>query len=73
MSRVFHSRATRAHLPTTARTKPSSTQERCLFGSGREILEQIADATSRVTLSVYLQKKKQLDRQWSEIFPSALA
>ncbi len=60
----------RAHLPITARTKPSSTQERCLFGSCREILKQIAGTSSLVTLSVYLQKK-QFDRQWSEIFPEA--
>ncbi len=42
-------------------------QDWCLFGSGREILEQIADTSSLVALSVYLQKK-QLDRQCSEIF-----
>ncbi len=50
------SRATRAHLPITARTKPSSKQEWCLFGPGREILEQIAGASSLVTLSIDLQK-----------------
>ncbi len=50
------SRARRAHLPMTARAKPSSTQERCLFGSGREILEQIVGTSSLVTLSVYLLK-----------------
>ncbi len=39
----------------TARTKPSLTQERRIFCSFREILlEQIAGASSLVTLSVYL-------------------
>ncbi len=42
---------------------------RRLFGSCREILEQIAGTPSVVTLDVDLQK--QLDRQWSEIFPAA--
>ncbi len=42
---------------------------RCLSWSCREKLEQITGNSSLVTLSVYLQK--QLDRQWSEIFPSA--
>ncbi len=60
------SRATRAHLPITARTKPSLT--RCLFSSGSEILEQTARTSNLVILSIYLQK--QLDRQWSEIFPA---
>ncbi len=50
-------RATRAHLPITGTTKPSSTQERYLFGSGRKILEHIAAASSLITLSVYLQNK----------------
>ncbi len=59
------SRATRAHLPITARTKPSSTQERCLFSSGREILEQSVDTPSLVTQ--YL-SSKQFDRQWPEVF-----
>ncbi len=35
----------------------------------REILEQITDVSSHVTLSVCL--KKHLERQWTEIFPAA--
>ncbi len=62
-------RPQRAYLPITARTKPSSTQARCLFCSCREILEQIGGTSTIVTLSIYLQK--QLDRQWSEMFPAA--
>ncbi len=62
-------RTKRAHLPITARTKPSSTQVRCLFRPCREILEQIGGTSTIVNLSIYLQK--QLDRQWSEMFPAA--
>ncbi len=51
------------------RIKPSSTQERYLFGSGRGILEQIAGISSLVTISIVVKKK--LNRQWSEIFPAA--
>ncbi len=40
------SRTTRAHLPITARTKPSSMQERCLLSSGREILAQTSATSS---------------------------
>ncbi len=50
------SRATKTHLPITARTKLSSTQERCLLSSGCEVLEQTSSASSLVTLSIYLQK-----------------
>ncbi len=50
------SRSTRAHLPITARTKPSSPQQRCLFSSGCEILVQTFGTSSLVTLSIYLQK-----------------
>ncbi len=50
------SRTTRAFLPITARIKPSSTQEWCLFSPGHEILEQIAGTSSLVTLSIYIQK-----------------
>ncbi len=50
------SRTTMAHPPITARAKPSSTQDWCHFGPGREILEQIAGTSSRVTLSIYLQR-----------------
>ncbi len=49
-------RSTRAHLPITARTKPSSTQEWCLLSSGCEIMEQTSGTSSLVTLSTYLQK-----------------
>ncbi len=38
----------------TTRTKPSSKQARCLFCPCYETLEQIAGASSLVTLSVYL-------------------
>ncbi len=38
-------------------TKPSSTQERCLFCPGSEILEQTSSTPSLGTLRVYLQKK----------------
>ncbi len=48
------SRAKMAYPQITARTKPSSTQERCIFCSCCEILEQIAGTSSLVTLSVYL-------------------
>ncbi len=44
-------------------------QEWCLLSSDREILEQTFGTSSLVTLSNLLQK--QLDRQWSEIFPAA--
>ncbi len=47
-------RAMRAHLPVTARAKPSSTQEQCLLSLGREILEQTAGTSCPVTLSIYL-------------------
>ncbi len=43
-----------AHLPIAARTKPSSTQERCLFSSSCEILEQTSGTFSLVTLGIYL-------------------
>ncbi len=69
LSPTIQSRATRAHPPITARTKPSLTPERCLFRYGHEILEQTVGTSSLVTLSIYLQK--QLDRQWSKIFPAA--
>ncbi len=49
------SRTTGAHLPITARTKPSPTQERCLLSSGCEI-EQTSCTSSLATLSLYLQK-----------------
>ncbi len=50
------SRARRAHLQTTARTKPSSTKERCLFCPCGEILEQTSSTPSLGTLRFYLQK-----------------
>ncbi len=50
------SQSTRAHLPITARTKPSSAQERCLLSTGCEILEQTAGTSSLATLGIYLQK-----------------
>ncbi len=40
-------RVTKAHLLITARTKLSSTQQRCLFGSGSKILEQAASTSSK--------------------------
>ncbi len=45
-----------AHLPITARIKPSSTHERCLLSSDCEILEQTSLTSSLVTHSIYLQK-----------------
>ncbi len=50
------SRSTRAHLPITARSKPSSTQERCLLRSDCEILKQTSSTSTIVTLSIYLRK-----------------
>ncbi len=49
-------RSTRTHLPVTARTKPSSTQEPCLLRSDCEILEQTSLTSGLVTFSIYLQK-----------------
>ncbi len=53
---VYLSPSTRAQLPITARTKPSSTQEKCLLSSDCEILEQTSSTSSLVTLSISLQK-----------------
>ncbi len=47
----------------TARTNPSSTHERCIVCACRELLGQIAGASSYVTLNVCI-KEKHLDRQW---------
>ncbi len=48
-SEFFLRRDTRAHIPITARTKPSSTQERCHLSSGCEILEQTSDTSSNTS------------------------
>ncbi len=53
-SSAHRSRAKRAHLQITTRTKPSAAQERCIFCSCCEILEQISGASKCVNLSVYL-------------------
>ncbi len=50
------SRSMRAHLPITARTKPSSTKERCLFCPGGEILEQTSSTPRLGTHRFYLRK-----------------
>ncbi len=50
------SRSTRVHLPITARIKPSSTKERCLFCPCGEILEQTSSTPSLGTLRLHLQK-----------------
>ncbi len=60
------SRPTRAHLPITARTKPPSTQERCLFCPDSEILEQTSSTSSLGTLRFYLQKNS-----WTVIGPKS--
>ncbi len=44
------------HLHISARTKPSSAQEWCIFCSCCEILEQIAGASSLATVSAYIIK-----------------
>ncbi len=50
------SRSTRAHLPITARTKPSSTKERCLFCPCGEILEQTSSTPILGNLRFHLTK-----------------
>ncbi len=46
----------RAHLPITARTKPSSTKERCLLCPDSEILGQTSSSSNLRKLSFFLQK-----------------
>ncbi len=50
------SRSTRVRVPITARTKPCSTKERCLFCPCGEILEQTSSTPSFGTLRFHLQK-----------------
>ncbi len=48
--------SSRAHLAIIARTKPSSTKERCLLCPDSEILEQTSSTPSLGILRFYLQK-----------------
>ncbi len=49
------SRVTKANLLITAKTKLSSTQQRCLFSSGSKILEQTAGTSSKAVGSSVVQ------------------
>ncbi len=61
--------AERARLHITARAQPSSTKEQCDFFTLRELLEHATGA-----LIMWLKVpviKKNMGRQWPEIFPEA--